>query len=268
MKKTSVLTLRRSNRGAFTLIELLVVIAIIAILAAMLLPALSRAKSKAQTAHCSSNMKNWTMALQMYMGDNQDCIPFFAPVFASQATQPYVFETLAPYVAKASTAQADSQVQKADIRKCAGGSFSPPPCYKGTGWVATNWNSWIGIAFGVYASPLNGPFYYCQVGSTRNPPLKAATIKKSSDALMFMDTDGYYIYSPVYSPFTADSDGDGLPDTNPSYAPYSHGRPTVHSMGANVGLLDGHVERVAFKRLWEVNRSTGKVVHSFWYLED
>jgi prepilin-type processing-associated H-X9-DG protein len=84
---------------------------------------------------------------------------------------------------------------------------------------------------------------------------------------MFMDTDGYYVYSPVLRPFTGDSDGDGVPDTDPGYAPYSHGRPTVHSMGANVGLLDGHVERVPFKKLWQVERS-GKVVHSFWYLED
>jgi len=66
---------------------------------------------------------------------------------------------------------------------------------------------------------------------------------------------------------SADSDGDGVPDTDPAYAPYSHGRPTVHNMGANVGLLDGHVERVPFKRLWQVSR-VGQVVHSYWYLED
>src|SRR5262249_62222408 len=62
----------QAQRAAFTLIELLVVIAIIAILAAMLLPALSAAKSKGHAAKCLSNLKQLQLAWIGYAHDNND----------------------------------------------------------------------------------------------------------------------------------------------------------------------------------------------------
>ena len=62
-------------RRAFTLIELLVVIAIIAILAAMLLPVLSRAKQRAQGALCLNNGKQLMLALHLYASENNDFYP-------------------------------------------------------------------------------------------------------------------------------------------------------------------------------------------------
>lgn len=262
---------KHTGPPAFTLIELLVVIAIIAILAALLLPALASAKAKAQRVKCASNMKNWGYATQMYTGDYADCLPFFGDNSAD-ADSPFWHMLLAPYVARLVQVNVSfslTQVYTNELRKCPGGSLgvappSNPATYPNPPTDLGGWNCWIGANFG---SRAYAPFFYGVSGSTVNPPLKCSTINHPSEVIGFMDVITHYVYNPTEPSYklTQDLDGDGMLDSFSDYqVAYNWARPTVHNRGANLTLLDGHVERVPFKTLWQ--NTSGTMWNSYWFL--
>ena len=145
--------------------------------------------------------------------------------------------------------------------------FSTPSESSTNSTNSVRWNCWVGAHFGLIGKPLSGAFYYADMA----PSVRLSRIGKPADAMSYMDTLRHYVYSPAEERyrFTLDLDGDGVLDTTGlhSDAPYNSARPAVHNNGANVTLLDGHVERVGFKTLWRIGPSA-RVTHSFWYLED
>lgn len=98
------------SRKLFTLIELLVVVAVIAILAALLLPALNKAKEQAKTAFCANSLKQWAVAAESYADDYGDCLPNGSTFGGSGLPQGAWFSTawavaLSPYLGNAKVAQ-------------------------------------------------------------------------------------------------------------------------------------------------------------------
>jgi prepilin-type N-terminal cleavage/methylation domain-containing protein/prepilin-type processing-associated H-X9-DG protein len=111
----------RSGRRerAFTLIELLVVIAIIAILAAMLLPALSKAKVRAKATGCLSNMRQIGLAMQMYADENHNWLPGTMHGAGANTNQSWIY-SLRPYLANVDEVRLCPSDPKREERRTAG----------------------------------------------------------------------------------------------------------------------------------------------------
>ncbi len=152
------------TKKRFTLIELLIVVAIIAILAAMLLPVLNKARQKAKTAQCASNIKQLGQYMQFYVNDNNTWFYKFGTtaLVNCYAIQVPGFASFVGYAA-------DKKRENKSIYKCPGGRKEIDPNY----WhISYGYNYRIGLA-GYDASS------------------KITLIKKPSESGLFIEKEGY-----------------------------------------------------------------------------
>ncbi len=219
---------------AFTLIELLVVIAIVAILAAMLLPALARAKDRGQRTACLSNLKQIGLAFAMYLNDHQDR---FADRRDLKSSLPGGYHPWTPWPPSDPRGGWAVVVLNEDGAKDA--LWSCPTALKSTlgGLVQT-------LQFASTSTNSFGVRYWLWRFDRPDDPVGLEDFwgKTAAQAVSDLQAANDPLVGPISGPVDVEMAVDPyFPNTTPSVSPELKGR-TIHAGGRCRVFLDGHVQ--------------------------